>query len=115
MSAMRHSSSRRAACCGALLPTILALSACTHAAPLPAKAMELNRDGAAAMATGDLEVAEARVALALEYNGRFTEAWVNLGLIEMMRGNFARAQHDLVKARDLNPDLPTPYHALGLL
>jgi tetratricopeptide (TPR) repeat protein len=95
-----------------LLP---ALAACAHAAPLPAKAMELNRDGAAAMAAGDLQTAEARVALAIEYNPRFTEAWVNLGLIEMSRGNFERAAHDLVKARDLNPDLPTPHHALGLL
>jgi tetratricopeptide (TPR) repeat protein len=95
-----------------LLP---ALVACVHPAPLPAKAIELNRDGAAAMAAGDLEKAEARIALALEYNPRFTEAWVNLGTIEMDRGNFARAHRDFVKARDLNPDLATPHHALGLL
>jgi tetratricopeptide (TPR) repeat protein len=89
--------------------------ACAHPAPLPAKALELNRDGAAAIVAGDLEKAEARIALALEYNPRFTEAWVNLGTIEMRRGNFERAHHDLVHARDLNPDLPTPHHALGLL
>jgi tetratricopeptide (TPR) repeat protein len=92
-----------------------ALAACAHPAQLPAKAIELNRDGAAAMASGDLQVAEARVALALEYNPRFTEAWVNLGLIEMNRGNFERAHRDFIKARDLNPDLPAPHHALGLL
>src|SRR5438477_12452953 len=86
--------------------------ACAHPAPLPAKAIELNRQGAAAIAGGDLEKAEARVALALEYNPRFTEAWVNLGIIEMTRGNFERARVDLVRARDLNPDLPTPHHAL---
>ncbi|MDP8998773.1 MAG: tetratricopeptide repeat protein [Myxococcota bacterium] len=91
------------------------LVACVHPAPLPAKAIALNRDGAAAMAAGDLEKAEARVALALEYNPRFTEAWVNLGIIEMDRGNFQRALRDFVKARDLNPDLPAPHHALGLL
>jgi Flp pilus assembly protein TadD len=96
-----------------ILPT--ALAACAHAAPLPAKAIELNRDGAAAMAAGDLEKAEARIALALEYSARFTEAWVNLGTIEMRRGNFERAHRDFVKARDLNPDLPVPHHALGLL
>ncbi|MBV9949000.1 MAG: tetratricopeptide repeat protein, partial [Myxococcales bacterium] len=83
--------------------------------PLPPKAIALNRDGAAAMAAGDLETAEARIALALEYNARFTEAWVNLGLIEMMRGNFVGARRDFVRARDLNPDLPAPHHALGLL
>jgi Tfp pilus assembly protein PilF len=67
------------------------------------------------MVAGDFEKAEARIALALEYNPRFTEAWVNLGMIEMSRGNFERAQHDFVKARDLNPDLPAPHHALGVL
>src|ERR1700730_13816419 len=97
-----------------VLPILLlpALVGCVHPAPLPAKAIELNRDGAAAMATGDLEKAEARIALALEYNPRFTEAWVNLGIVEMDRGNFARAHHDFIKARDLNPDLPAPHHAL---
>lgn len=93
----------------------LGLGACAHTAPLPPKAIALNRDGAAALAEGDLETAEARIALALEYNPRFTEAWVNLGLIELRRGNFERALADFVKARDLNPDLPAPHHALGLL
>jgi tetratricopeptide (TPR) repeat protein len=55
------------------------------------------------------------VALALEYNPRFTEAWVNLGLVEMRRGNIERARRDFTKARELNPDLPAPHHALGLL
>ncbi len=97
------------------LALLAAPAACAASAPLPARAIELNRDGAIAMAGGDLETAEARVALALEYNPRFTEAWVNLGLVEMMRGNFERALRHLVRARDLNPDLPAPHHALGLL
>jgi Tfp pilus assembly protein PilF len=75
----------------------------------------LNREGAAALAAGDLATAEARVAVALEYSPRFVEAWVNLGLIELRRGNFAIARKHLVHARDLNPDLPAPHHALGLL
>ena len=77
--------------------------------------MALNREGAAALAEGDLQTAEARIALALEYSPRFTEAWVNLGLVELSRGNFERAGRDFLRARDLNPDLPTPHHALGLL
>jgi tetratricopeptide (TPR) repeat protein len=101
------------------LCTALALApgmgGCATAAALPRKAIDLNRAGATAMAAGDLETAEARIALALEYNPRFTEAWVNLGLIEEQRGNFERANRDFVKARDLNPDLPAPHHALGLL
>lgn len=91
------------------------LAGCAQAVPLPAKAIALNRDGAVALSRGDLSIAEARVALALEYSPRFTEAWVNLGLIELQRGNFDRARHAFVKARDLNPDLPVPHHALGLL
>jgi Flp pilus assembly protein TadD len=91
------------------------LLACAHAAPLPPQAIALNRDGAAAMAMGDLVTAEARIALALEYNPKFTEAWVNLGYIDLQTGNFDRARRDFVKARDLNPDLPTPHHGLGLL
>ncbi len=92
----------------------LAVASCATA-PLPKKAIELNRAGAAALAIGDLETAEARLALALEYSGRFTEAWVNLGLVELRRGNFERAVRNFVTARDLNPDLPAPHHALGLL
>jgi tetratricopeptide (TPR) repeat protein len=91
------------------------LNGCAQPVALPAKAIALNRDAAIALSRGDLPIAEARVALALEYSGRFTEAWVNLGLIELQRGNFERARHAFLKARDLNPDLPVPHHALGLL
>jgi tetratricopeptide (TPR) repeat protein len=71
--------------------------------------------GALALAAGDVETAEARFALAIEYHPRFTEAWVNLGLVEMSRGNRVLAKKDFEKARDLNDDLPAPHHALGLL
>jgi tetratricopeptide (TPR) repeat protein len=92
-----------------------ALIACASAPPVPPRALELQRDGAAALAAGDLAVAEARLAVALEYSPRFTEAWVDLGYVELRRGNLDRARKDFVKARALNPDLPAPHHALGLL
>jgi tetratricopeptide (TPR) repeat protein len=94
---------------------ISAMMACASVPPLPPKAVELNRSGAAALAAGDLGTAEARLALAIEYSPRFTEAWVNLGYVELRRGNLELARKDFVKARDLNPDLPAPHHALGLL
>lgn len=94
---------------------VASLSGCAASAPLPAKAIALNRDGAIAFSRGDLALAEARVALALEYSPRFTEAWVNLGLVELQRANFEGARRAFVKARDLNPDLPVPHHSLGLL
>jgi tetratricopeptide (TPR) repeat protein len=88
---------------------------CSNAVPLPPRALELNRLGAAALGAGDLETAEVRLALALEYSPKFTEAWVNLGLVELRAGNIKAARKDLTHARSLNEDLPAPHHALGLL
>jgi len=93
----------------------VALVGCSQSTMLPRKAIELNRAGAQAFAAGHLEIAEARIALALEYNPKFTEAWVNLGLIYEAEGNFELARKDFVKARDLNPDIPVVHHALGQL
>ena len=89
--------------------------ACTSTAPLPAKAIALNSAGAEAIARGDLSAAEASLSVALEYTPRFVEAWVNLGYVELRRGNFDQARRDFLRARDLNQDIPAPHHALGLL
>jgi Flp pilus assembly protein TadD len=40
---------------------------------------------------------------------------VNLGYVELRRGNLELAKKHFAKARSLNPDLPAPHHALGLL
>jgi tetratricopeptide (TPR) repeat protein len=88
---------------------------CAGTAPLAKKAVELNHTGAEAMAKGDLETAEARFALALEYHPQFVEALTNLGLLEMQRGNLARARLQLERARRINPDLAQPHHGLGVL
>lgn len=93
----------------------LASVACSTVPPLPPKAAELNQTGAEALAAGDLKTAEARFAVALEYSPRFTEAWVNLGYVELRRGNLDLAEKHFKKARSLNPDIPAPHHALGLL
>jgi Flp pilus assembly protein TadD len=101
---------------GALVVVLaFAASACANNHPLPPRAAALNRDGAIALAAGDLATAEARLALAIEYSPRFVEAYVNLGLVELRRGNLDLAYAHFKKARDLNPDLPAPHHALGLL
>ncbi len=88
---------------------------CASDPPLPAAAIALNAAGARAIAQGALSVAEARLSVALEYSPRFVEAWVNLGYVELGRGNFEQARRDFLKARDLNQDIPAPHHALGLL
>jgi Flp pilus assembly protein TadD len=77
--------------------------------------VQLNSAGAQALALGDLSTAEARLSVALEYSPRFVEAWVNLGYVELRRGNFEQARRDFVRARSLNHDIPTPHHALGVL
>ncbi|MEB2311866.1 MAG: tetratricopeptide repeat protein [Sorangiineae bacterium] len=98
-----------------LVLLVASLSACKGAAPLPPKAIELNRAGVEALAEGDLETAEARFELALEYNPHFVEALVNQGLVELERGNFDRARQLLHRAERLNPDVAQPYHGLGVL
>lgn len=93
----------------------LSLLGCASRPPLPPRALELNHAGVAALGAGDLSTAAARFSLATEYGPRFTEAWVNLGLVELRRGNLDLAKKRFEKARALNADLPTPHHALGLL
>lgn len=93
----------------------LALAACTGAAPLPPKAIQLNDQGTQALAEGDLETASARFEVALEYNPHFVEALTNLGLVELQRGNFTRARTLLARAKRLNPDVAQPHHGLGVL
>lgn len=88
---------------------------CKAAAPLPPKAVALNRAGVDALEQGDLETADARLSLALEYNPHFVEALTNLGLVELQRGNFARARQLLARAHRLNPDIAQPCHGLGVL
>ncbi len=89
--------------------------ACAGTAPLPAKALALNRAGVEALSAGDLETADARFSLALEYNPNFVDALTNQGLVELQRGNFERARELLTRARRVNPDVAQPHHALGVL
>jgi len=91
------------------------LAGCSAGVPLPPQAAALNRAGVEALAEGDLEAADARLSLALEYSPRFVEALVNLGLVELERGNFERARTLLERARRINPDVAQPHHALGVL
>src|SRR5579859_5398142 len=106
---------RAIACCALAFIALLSNAGCATSVPLPAEALALNASGARAIAEGQLGVAEARLSVALEYSPRFVEAWVNLGYVELGRGNFEQARRDFLRARDLNQDIATPHHALGLL
>lgn len=101
--------------CLAFAVVLLLAAGCKAAAPLPPKAVALNRAGVDALAAGDLETADARFSLALEYNPHFVEALTNLGLVELQRGNFTRARQLLARAHRLNPDVAQPLHGLGVL
>ena len=94
---------------------LLGLIGCSAGAPLPPQAVALNNAGIEALARGDLETADARFSVALEYSPRFVDALVNLGLVELERGNFERARISFERARRLNPDVAQPHHALGVL
>lgn len=88
---------------------------CTSRPPLPPKAIALNDEGIGYLARGDLETADTRFRLALEYNPHFVEALVNLGLVELERGNFTRAGQLLQRARRINEHVAHPHHGLGVL
>jgi tetratricopeptide (TPR) repeat protein len=88
---------------------------CTSVAPLPAKAVELNARGVAALEAGNLESARISFDLALEYSPDFVEALTNQGLAEAQLGNFVRARQLLGRARRINPDVAQPHHGLGVL
>jgi tetratricopeptide (TPR) repeat protein len=103
-------------CRAAVFATLLiVIAGCAGTVSLPQRALELNAAGAQAIAQGRLAEAAASLAVALEYSPRFVEAWVNIGYVELGRGNFEQARRDFSKARDLNQDIPAPHHALGLL
>jgi tetratricopeptide (TPR) repeat protein len=94
---------------------VTTLVGCSAGVPLPPQAAALNAAGVDAFARGDLEAADARFSVALEYSPRFVEALVNLGLVELERGNFTRARTLFERARRLNPDVAQPHHALAVL
>ncbi len=98
-----------------LLGIALSLAACHGEAALPPRASALNEAGIAALEAGDLETASARFALALEHAPHYVEALTNQGLVELERGNVARARQLFERARHLNPDVAQPHHALGVL
>ncbi len=88
---------------------------CSSRPPLPPQAIALNDEGIGYLAVGDLETADTRFRLALEYNPHFVEALVNLGLVELERGNFSRAGQLLERARRINEHVAQPHHGLGVL
>lgn len=91
------------------------LVACAARGPLHPNAVELNRMGAIALAQGDLDTAQARLELAIEYHPNFVEAWINLGLLELARGDLNNAEKRFRRAIALDKDAAGAWVGLGVV
>lgn len=74
-----------------------------------------NATGAALLAEGDLERAEANLRLALEYAPSLPEAHLNLGVVALRRGHLAEAEEELRLAVALDEGLGEAWGNLGVV
>lgn len=88
-------------------------SGCKTAAPINPRAAEHTEYCAKYLASGDLERAETRCHLALEFNPDMPEPYNLLGLIEKRRGHWDEAKEFYIKAIHLNPDFAEAHNDLG--
>jgi Tfp pilus assembly protein PilF len=93
----------------------LALSACKTAAPIHPLAIEHNTYGTRYLEEGNLDKAQHRFELALEYNPDYPEPFNNLCLIDIRRGKLDRAKERCIKALRLNNDFAEAHNNLGYI
>lgn len=98
-----------------LISLILVLVGCASAGGLPSVAIDHNREGAEALALDELDTAESRFRLALEYHPRFAEPHANLGLVMLRRGDLQAAEDHLRTAIQLNADFDEAWANLGVV
>lgn len=94
---------------------LLLVAACAPRGAIHPNAVELNKTGAYALAHGDLETAQARLSLAVEYHPNFVEAWINLGLLELARGDVAMAEKRFKRALAIDKDASGAHVGLGVV
>ena len=99
--------------CLPALPFLLLIGCAT--AGLPPEAVEHNLAGASALASGELDDAEARFRLALEYHPGFAESRANLGLVAFRRHELADAEGHLRAAIRLDSAFDEAWSNLGLV
>jgi len=87
--------------------------ACKHAARIHPRAIEHNNYCSQYIAQGDLEKAETRCNLALEFNPDYPEPYCNLGLIALKRNQLDKAKKLFIKAIRLNQDFAEAHNDLG--
>lgn len=89
--------------------------ACAPRGAVHPNAVELNKAGAYALSLGDLDTAQARLELAIEYHPGFVEAWINLGLLELSRGDVPMAEKRFRRALALDKDAAGAHVGLGVV
>lgn len=97
------------------LVALVLLSACATGGTLPEIAVEHNTAGAESLAAGELDDAEARFRLALEYQPGFAESRANLGLVAFRRGQLDDAEGHLRAAIRLDANFDEAWSNLGLV
>lgn len=105
----------RLALIGLALAAALAFTACKTASPVHPLAMEHNQYGAQYLEQGNLEKAQHRFELALEYNPDYPEPYNNLCLVWIKRGNLDKAKDLCIKALRLNNDFAEAHNNLGYI
>ena len=80
---------------------------------IPTLASTHNREGTQLLSSGDLDRAEARFRLALEFQPRFAEARANLGVVALSRNRFAQAEEHFRAAISCREDFPEAHAGLG--
>ncbi len=91
------------------------LPACKSAAPIHPLAEEHNTMCAKYLEAGDLQKAQNRCELALEYNPDFPEPWNLLCSIEIQRGRMNKAKEFCIKAIRINNDFAEAHNNLGFI
>ncbi len=98
----------------ALTAASLALS-CKHVTRVHPQALEHNTFGTRYLEGGDLDKAQHRFELALEYNADYPEPYNNLCLVWIRRGDLDRAKDFCIKSLRLNNDFAEAYNNLGYI
>ena len=98
-----------------LLSAALGLLSCKTVAPVHPLAVEHNTYGTQYLEQGNLDKAQHRFELALEYNRDYPEPYNNLCLVWIKRGNLDRAKEQCIKALRLNNDFSEAYNNLGYI
>jgi tetratricopeptide (TPR) repeat protein len=93
----------------------LTAASCVKAPPVHPRADQLNKECANYIAQGDLDSAETRCNLGLEFSPFYSDLWVNSGLIHLKRGNNAKAKDAFIKALRYNQENAQAYNNLGYI